>query len=375
MRRLVSPKDLQDLDTCTRFATAVKGSVQRAALEGIAAGLAGRRVQAPAVWSEAKLEFARNPDPAVASTVRRLGAIFRDASVIRDAEATVLDETRSAEERLEAARLISTAQLPESLSTLQRLLGAGGRADLRREVLRGLGAYDRPEIPELVLAQWQSLDDALRTEAQTLLTGRRDWAHMLLEAIARRQLDASDLSAPAAQRIAALKDPALTAKLESTWGSIRQQTPGEIDDLIKKMRRVLASRPGNATTGRDVFEKKCAICHKFNGQGASVGPDITGADRSPEYLLINILDPNRVVGQPYYTHVVATKGGRVFTGKLVSDSPSGVTLQGENDKVDIIAREDIEEHAVKNVSVMPEGLPKDITDDQFRDLIEYLRRK
>jgi hypothetical protein len=30
---------------------------------------------------------------------------------------------------------------------------------------------------------------------------------------------------------------------------------------------------------------------------------------------------------------------------------------------------------VKNISVMPEGLPKDMTDDQFRDLIEFLRRK
>jgi putative heme-binding domain-containing protein len=261
------------------------------------------------------------------------------------------------------------------LTTLDVLFGADIPAELRGEVLRALGAFDGPRVPRLVLARWKSLADPLRTEALTLLTSRREWADELLGGIAAGKLDQSDLSAPAAQRIAALGEEQLTAKLEKTWGSVRQQTPAEIDELIKRMRRVVSSGKRDAEAGRQVFQQKCATCHKFNGPGADVGPDITGADRSVEYLLINILDPNRVVGQPYYTHVVATRDGRVVSGKLVSDAPEGITLQGENNKIDIIPRGEIDEHVVKNVSVMPEGLPKDMTEDEFRNLIEYLRRQ
>jgi putative membrane-bound dehydrogenase-like protein len=376
MRRLVVTRQADDLKMCVEFASMVSdGNIRRAALDGIIDGLEGRRAQAPPGWAESRVRLAGDSDVSLASKVRRLGAHFRDPAVIRDEESAAVDATRPVPERIEAVRSISIAQLPESLDTLQRLLGDDGPPELRREVLRALGAYDSPRIPSLVTEQWQVLSDSLRTEAQTLLTGRRDWAEKLIDAIAEHRLEPTALSAPAAQRIAALKDANLTAKLEKTWGSVRQQTPAEIEDLIKRMRAVVSARSGNAQAGQEVFEKKCAVCHKFNGQGADVGPDITGADRSVEYLLINILDPNRVVGQPYYTHVVATKGGRVVTGKLVSDTPEAITLQGENNKIDIIQREEIDEHVIKNVSVMPEGLPKDMTEEQFRNLIEFLRRK
>jgi putative membrane-bound dehydrogenase-like protein len=376
MRRLVATNSAENLAACVAFAAAEGDvNVRRAALSGVVAGLEGRRVAAPSNWGEAARDLSRDSDMSVRLAVRRLGANFRDPAAIREAEQAALDAKLSEPERIEAIRCLAVAQLPQSLESLQKLLGAQGADELRREVLRALGGYNSPEIPGLVIEKWETLPESVRADAQTLLTGRKDWAHSLLDAIAKKQLEPGALSAPSAQRIVALKDPKLTEKLEKTWGSVRQQTPGEIDELIKQMRQVVTTGKGDAAAGRDVFEKKCAVCHKFNGQGADVGPDITGADRSVEYLLINILDPNRVVGQPYYTHVVATKGGRVITGKLVSETPTAVTLQGENNKLDVIARENIDDYTVKNVSVMPEGLPKDMSSEQFRDLIEYLRRR
>jgi putative membrane-bound dehydrogenase-like protein len=376
MRRLVATGRPDDLAACLRFAAEQQGSMeQRAALNGLVTALEGRRVVAPEGWTQASAKLRKDSHAAMLAARRRLGASFRDAAVVRESESIALDTNRPVAERLEAVRCIAVAQLPESLEPLESLLASDVPAEVHGEVLRALGGYDSREIPSLVIGQWKSLTDSLRTEALTLLTGRRDWGEAVLDAIANENLTRDDLSAPAAQRIAALKDPQLTAKLEKTWGSVRQQTPAEIDDLIKRMRRVVAAGKGDAEAGREVFQQKCATCHKFNGPGADVGPDITGADRSVEYLLINILDPNRVVGQPYYTHVIATKSGRVVTGKLVSDAPDGITLQGENNKIDVIPRGEIEEHAVKNISVMPEGLPKDMTDQQFRDLIEYVRRK
>ncbi len=376
MRRLVATGKPEDLDACLHFVTSVDdAAVRRAALEGLVAGLEGRRVEPPEAWARVRGALFESRDPNVRRLGQRLGASFRDSAAVHQAEKIAADRAKPAAERAEALRSIATARLADSLQPLEDLFVSDSPPELRREVLRALASYDNPQIPRFVLERWESLPDSLREDALQLLTGRRDWADALLSAMAAGKIPHDALSAPAAQRIAALRDKALIAKLEKTWGTIRAQTPAEIDALIKRMRGVVAAAPGNARNGGAVFEKKCMVCHKFDGKGNDVGPDITGADRSVEYLLINILDPNRVVGQPYYTHVVATKSGRVLTGKLVSDTPQAITLQGENNKIDIIPRDDIDEHAVKNMSVMPEGLPKDMSDQEFRDMIEFLRRK
>ncbi len=376
MRRLAATGKPDDLAACVNFvATVEDNQVRRAALNGLVTAFEGRRVEPPEGWVEANAKLKKDSDAGVQAAIRRLGANFRDPQVIREAHGIAADAKRPTAERVVAVRSIAVAQLPESLATLEKLLAGEGPPELRGEVLRALGGYDSREIPALVIGKWKSLSEPLRSEALMLLTGRREWAATLLESIAAGTLSREELSAPAAQRIAAIKEPQLTAQLEKVWGSVRGQTPQEIDDLLKRMRRVAASGRGNAAAGRDAYEKKCAVCHKFEGKGADVGPDITGADRSVEYLLINILDPNRVVGIPYYTHIVATKNGKVISGKLVAETPAGVTIQGENNKLDIIPRDEIDEHVVKPTSVMPEGLPKDMTNEQFRDLIEFLRRK
>ena len=64
--------------------------------------------------------------------------------------------------------------------------------------------------------------------------------------------------------------------------------------------------PASFARGKMVFENHCAKCHKFDGQGAEVGPPLEGAGRDIEYILANVLDPNRVIGAPYFVRTVNT---------------------------------------------------------------------
>ena len=53
---------------------------------------------------------------------------------------------------------------------------------------------------------------------------------------------------------------------------------------------------GDRERGREVFAKVCATCHQAEGRGIDVGPNLaTVTNRSPEDLLVHILDPNREV--------------------------------------------------------------------------------
>src|SRR5207245_1013959 len=96
-----------------------------------------------------------------------------------------------------------------------------------------------------------------------------------------------------------------------------------------------------------------------------VGPELDGAGRDIDYLLVNVLDPNRVVGQPYFIRRLTLTNGRVEDGLLVSEDPQTITLRGENDARKTFARKDVAEVEVIERSMMPEGLGSAMTVQDF----------
>src|SRR5262249_27472436 len=158
---------------------------------------------------------------------------------------------------------------------------------------------------------------------------------------------------------------------EAVWGRFRD-TPAELNKLIDKMRLALDEKRASFARGRKVFDAQCAKCHKFDGRGHEVGPPLDGAGRDIEYLLINVLDPDRVVGQPYYLRVVQLTDGRLETGLLHAEDETTITLKVENDQLKVIQKKDIDGKVrVVEKSVMPEGLAGAMTVQDFRDLVRY----
>src|SRR5439155_336206 len=109
--------------------------------------------------------------------------------------------------------------------------------------------------------------------------------------------------------------------------------------------------------GRDVFQKNCATCHRVGGIGVDVGPDIADTrTKTPDALLVDILNPNQAIDNNYVNYVVTTKSGKVLTGILAAETASSVTLRRAENQTDIILRQDIDEIQSTGVSLMPEGL-------------------
>jgi putative heme-binding domain-containing protein len=131
--------------------------------------------------------------------------------------------------------------------------------------------------------------------------------------------------------------------------------------------------PGDAKAGRLVFNKVCGQCHKMHGEGQEVGPDITVNGRASfEQLLSNVFDPSLVIGADYQAVTVSTTKGRVLTGLLVEDSKERVSLKVQGGKLEIVPRAEVEEIQRSKVSLMPEGLEKQIPSNEIRDLFAYL---
>ena len=115
------------------------------------------------------------------------------------------------------------------------------------------------------------------------------------------------------------------------------------------------------------------MCHILNGEGAKVGPNLTGMAAHPKSeLLTHILDPNRDVEGNYRRYTVVKNDGRVITGMLASGSKTAIEVIDAEGKKQVVLRDDIDELEGSRLSLMPEGFEQQFTKEQMADLLAYL---
>ncbi|HKD37602.1 MAG TPA: dehydrogenase, partial [Pirellulales bacterium] len=244
---------------------------------------------------------------------------------------------------------------------------------LRAAILGALGKSEDPRVAAIVLARYRQLEPELQPRAIELLTQRPEWAKPLLEAIGRQEIPASALNVNQVQRLLASRDKELATLVAAKWGAVRTERNPEREKVVADVRKLLESKHGDAAAGQLVFKKVCGQCHKIYGEGQDVGPEITSNGRASfDQLLSNVLDPSLVIGAGYQARLVITRDGRSLTGLLAEDSPERVVLKEQGGKLDTIPRADVDSITVSKLSLMPEGLEKQLTEKELVDLFEFL---
>ena len=142
-------------------------------------------------------------------------------------------------------------------------------------------------------------------------------------------------------------------------------------------RKVLA-KPGDPASGRRVFfspSAACGRCHRIEDHGGRLGPDLStiarGADR--EKLMQSILHPSRDIAPQFVSHNLETKDGWTLSGLLTAQSSDGtLTIVTADGKAARIPGNQIGTHTQSRVSMMPEGLDRTMSVQDFRDLMAFL---
>jgi putative heme-binding domain-containing protein len=158
--------------------------------------------------------------------------------------------------------------------------------------------------------------------------------------------------------------------------SIKDWTVAELVPLVERGLGAGARR--DLERGRRLYGAvACAACHRFGSDGGGVGPDLTAvAGRfGVRDLLEAIVEPSKVISDQYAAISIATKDGRVVTGRI--GNLSGNSLSVIEDMFDPghdtnIRRSDIEEMKPSEISPMPAGLLNTLTEDQIQDLVAFL---
>ncbi|GAB4157243.1 MAG: PQQ-dependent sugar dehydrogenase [Planctomycetaceae bacterium] len=142
--------------------------------------------------------------------------------------------------------------------------------------------------------------------------------------------------------------------------------------------KALLNQRGNVERGRKLFFQttgiSCINCHKIQGKGKEIGPDLShiARQRKRADILESILHPSRKIEEKYRLYLVETTQGKVLTGLLASQSKSHVVLLDAKGQRIKVPKSNVETLVPQRKSIMPELLLRDLTAEQATDLLEFL---
>jgi putative heme-binding domain-containing protein len=274
------------------------------------------------------------------------------------------------ETRIDAVRLLSIGPVDLALETLPDLLDARQPGTVQLAAIQTLAGLNDRRIGPLLLDRWRRLSPSVRGEAVEALFARPERLAALLDAVEAKTVAASDLDPGRVKQLLAHPSASVRDRAARLFG---KATRADRAEVIARFRPAL-SLNGDRERGKAVFLKVCSTCHRSEGQGNDVGPSLaTVTGRTPEDLLVHILDPNREVSANYVNYNVETTDGRVVTGLIAEESANAVTLKRAEGATDVVPRNRIESIASTGLSLMPEGLEQGLQPQGFADLIAYVR--
>ncbi len=362
-----------DLDAAAHLLQAAKDpeAITRV-LAGMEQGLRGRKPgQVPKWYSTGLHETPGTPDDLRFRVFARLGT----PEAIRAVQEIAQDPRRPTASRTAMIELLGELKSPTNRDILIHILFKDSSSSIHLAAVSAIGEYADSSLAGPLLERYPAASPAVRARILGLLATRREWTLALLDAIEQRKVAAKDLSAGQVQLIARRADPSTLARLESAWGKVPRAGSAEKVRRIAEVRGLLPEGDkGNAERGRPIFLANCAVCHKLFGEGESIGPDLTGADRGNlDFLLTSLVDPSAFVRKEYQAQAIALRDGRVLNGLVVDEDDRTLTLLDASRQKTILSREAIEESRPSDVSLMPEGLLDRLTEPQIRDLFRYLQ--
>jgi putative membrane-bound dehydrogenase-like protein len=343
-------------------------------LEGMREALAGRKgLVAPDDWS-LYARGAAGRSPQVAHALEAVQILLGDEVTIITLKDRITDAKATAENRRAAVELLAPLKLPDFAKSLHPLLDDPA---LRSAAIRALANYTDPATPAAILRAYPKFTPEEKLDAVQTLAARAAFAKELLNAVEKGTIPRTDVPVTAARQVLALNDKNVSAQLEKVWGKITPVAK-ERAALMKKWKDILTEdsiKKADPVSGRVLFTKHCSACHKMFGEGQSVGPELTGSQRSNlDYVLENVIDPSAVVPREFQMVNFTLNDDRVVGGIILRETKDAVTVRTTNDTLTIPAA-DIVTRKQTPVSIMPEGLLDQMKPDEVRDLVAYLRAK
>ncbi len=299
---------------------------------------------------------------------------FKLAGAIEPMERIALNSKAASDVRTGAFDALPALDPIRGLAALARVTSSSEEtAAIRLKSAAVLGALNSPQSRIEILKLLQAVPHVIAVQVAIGMAGSREGGEALLGAIGEGKASPRLLADKAVEgRFRATNVKELLDRREK----IVKDLPPEDDrvlQLIKSRQRGFAAAKPNLAHGAEVYGKTCAGCHKLDGKGQKVGPELDAVyTRGVERLLEDILDPNRNVDQAFRATLIKTKDGRVISGLVLREEGEVLVIQEAADKETRLSKGDIEQRVLSQLSPMPTNVVEALPEADFFDLLAYL---
>jgi len=342
----------------SRYANSLLAGMERAVL-----GING--FTKPAKWDVLRSKLGRNP------TVLKLSVIFGDEQATEQMEKLVLNAQADPFIRRDTLKILIESESSNLQSLCEKLLDD---PDIRLMAARGLSRFHGMEVGKKLINRLKDFSQVECEEVVGILCGRKDWVKGLFGELEAGKISRAMISPYHASQIHSLKNEELNGRLEKIWGVVRT-SPEALNKRKQELKQELNSlhlSKASLANGRVLYQQQCASCHILYGKGGKLGPDLTGSGRTNlDYLLENIVDPNRAVSVDYRMNILHLKDGRVLSGMIVGQDRNSLTLRMPSSEI-VVSKSTIKTRETLSHSIMPVGLLDNLSREERRDLIAYL---
>jgi putative heme-binding domain-containing protein len=297
------------------------------------------------------------------------GAAEALKDVLNDAKHVADDASAKPDDRADAIRLLPIGSFDDAKPSLVKAIAENQPAAIQLAAIAAMDRFDSPDVGAILTKAWPTFTPAVRAAAANVLYARPERATVFLDAVESGKIRAADVDKSRLQALATSDDPQLKSRAKKLLAA----TPNGARQKIFESFRESLSMKGDEAHGKVLFEKTCIACHRLNGTGQEIGPNLAAMKaRGAEAILVNVIDPNREVNPQFVEYIVQTKSGRTTSGLLAAETASGVTLKRAGGETETIARADIKRMRSSGLSLMPENLDQGMDKQAFADLIAYI---
>jgi len=134
---------------------------------------------------------------------------------------------------------------------------------------------------------------------------------------------------------------------------------------------------GNAGRGRNIFVEDCSRCHRVDGVGGSLGPDlssITGR-RSLASLVNSLREPSSAIGRRFKPVSLTTATNERVQGTIKSEDAFSVQLMDSDQVLRAFNKIELIQFTRDIDSLMPVFSEAALTETDVNDILSYLQSR
>jgi cytochrome c oxidase cbb3-type subunit III len=144
---------------------------------------------------------------------------------------------------------------------------------------------------------------------------------------------------------------------------------------LRTLNAVPAATPtGDAANGERIFRANCSSCHRVNGRGGQLGPDLSriGSGRPRAGLLSKLRGSTEFIRPGYEPVTLVTREGERIRGVKKNEDEFSIQIMDTRERLQGYLKANLTEFTIDKQSLMPVYGADRLNDRDLDDLLQYL---